>query len=462
MQRNSYVHVILILLALALLITGPFLGSGLWSLRQAESATDPARAADLYETAASRLFWRDDLWERAGILAQQAGQAERAAALLERAPSLSAQGWLSLGQARLQAGLPEAALPAFQSSIEQAASPQAYAGIAEIQRRQGEIEAERAALENQLLLDPADAAAQYRLGLLLSLLDINSAMTHFQLAAQLDAEYASVYETLRSTLTLAELDPTETGRLVTLGRGLGLAGEWDLAKRAFESAVAADAGNAEAWAWLGEARQHLGGYGLSDLDQALALDPNSVVVRGLRGLYWARSGNHRQALAEYQAAAALEPDNPAWQASLGDAYARLGDLELAIATFLRATELAPDDAGYWLVLAAFCLETGVHIEDVGLPAAQKAVDLTPEDPRALDILGWAQLSLGKYYTAEQILLAALALSPDFTSAHLHLALVYLQTGDRTAAHAHLLRIKEIDPNGASGQQADMILKQYFP
>lgn len=462
MQRNSHVRNLLILPLLALIVAGPLLASGMWSLRQAESATDPARAADLYETAAIRLFWRDDLWERAGISAQQAGQSGRAMSLLERAPSLSAQGWLSLAQARLQSGLPEQALMAFQSSIQQYATPQAYAGIAEIQRQRGEIEAERAALENQLLLGPADAAAQYRLGLLLSLLDIDRSLTHFQAAAQLDAEYASVYETLHSTLTLAELDPTETGRLVTLGRGLGLANEWDLAKRAFELAVAAEAGNAEAWAWLGEARQHLGGYGLSDLDQALALDPNSVVVRGLRGLYWARSGNPRQALGEYQAAAALEPDNPAWQVSLGDTYARLGDLELAIATLQRATELAPNNAGYWQVLAAFCLETGVHIEDVGLPAAQKAVDLAPEDPRSLDILGWAQLSLGKYYTAEQILLAALALAPDYPSAHLHLALVYLQTGDRTAARAHLLRAAETDPNSLTGQQADMILKQYFP
>lgn len=462
MQRNSHVRALLILLLLALVIAGPILVSGFWSLRTAESTDNPARAMELYETAATRLFWRSDLWERAGIAAQQAGQPEQAMRLLERAPSLTAQGWLSLGQVRLQAQLPDQALTAFESSIDQHATAQAFAGIAQVRHMQGNIEAERAALENQLLLAPEDAAAQYRLGLLLSLLDINSAMTHFQLASQLDGEYAPVFETLRSTLNLAELDPTETGRLVTLGRGLGLVDEWDLARRAFESAVAADAQNAEAWAWLGEAKQHLGGDARVELDQALTLAPNSVVVRGLRGLYWKRSGDARQALSEYQQAAALEPDNPAWKASLGETYARLGDLVLALSNFQRATELAPDESAYWRLLAVFCVENGVHVEDVGLPAAQQAVDLSPEDPLALDILGWTQLSLGKFYTAEQTLFSALALAPDYASAHLHLALVYLQTGDRTAAYAHLRRVMETDPNGVSGRQAEMILKQYFP
>ena len=159
MQRNSHVSQVVLLLALTLLIVGPFLASGWNALRQAESATEPARAAQLYETAAQRLFWRDDLWERAGLSAAQADQPEEIIRLLERAPHLSAQGWLVLGQAYLQTNQPDPALQAFQSSIQIHAMPQAYAGIAQIQHERGDIEAERAALENQLLLAPEDAAA---------------------------------------------------------------------------------------------------------------------------------------------------------------------------------------------------------------------------------------------------------------------------------------------------------------
>jgi tetratricopeptide (TPR) repeat protein len=346
--------------------------------------------------------------------------------------------------------------------LSQGAASEIYAGLANVQRLRGDVEAERAALQNQLLLKPEDAPAQYRLGLLLSLVDINIALTHLQLASQLDPEYAPVFETLRSTFNLAELSPTETGRLVPLGRGLGLVGEWTLAARAFQSAVDSDAGNAEAWAWLGEAKQHLGQDGGADLNQALALNPESVVVRGLRSLYWKRLGNDRQALAEVQAATTLEPDNPAWKSSLGETYARLGDLIAALASYQRATELAPSDATYWRLLATFCAEYAVHVQDVGLPAAQKAVDLSPKDAQALDVLGWSQLSLGQFYTAEQTLLAALKLAPEDALAHLHLAMTYLQTGKLTEAYDQLCRAVELDPNGATGQQASQILKQYFP
>ncbi len=462
MQRNSHVSQVVLLLALGLLIAGPFLVSGWNALRQAESATDPIRAAQLYKTAAQRLFWRDDLWERAGLAAAQTNRPEEVIRLLMRAPRLSAQGWLALGQAYLQTNQPDPALQAFQSSIQIHAMPQAYAGLARIQHERGDVEAERAALENQLLLVPEDAAAQYRLGLLLTLADINAAMTHLQTASQLDPEYGPVFETLRSTLTLAELDPTEAGRLITLGRGLALVDEWALAARAFQSAADADAGQAEAWAWLGEANQHLGQAGRAALDQALALNPNSVVVRGLRGLYWKRIGDNRQALAEYQSAAALEPENPAWKASLGETYARLGDLVLALENFQRATELVPNDPTYWRILAVFSVENGVRIEDVGLPAAQKAVELAPEDPMMLDTLGWAQMASGRYYTAEQSLLSALKFSPDFAEAHLHLGMVYLQTGNRNGAYDQLRRAADLDPNGGTGQQASLLLQQNFP
>ena len=463
MQRNSYfLQYALILLALGLVILGPLAASGMWSLSEAERASDPVRAARLYETAAQRLPWRTDLWERAGLAAQQAHRPEEAIRLLGRAESLTWQGWLVLGQARLQMDQPDEALQAFESSLALGASAQAYAGIAQVQRRRGDLEAERAALGNQLLLAPEDAAAQYRLGLLLSLLDINTALTHFQLASQLDPEYGPVYETLRSTLNLAELSPTESGRLVILGRGLGLVDEWALAAQAFQQAAAVEAENAEAWAWLGEAKQHLGQSGQAELDQALTLEPNSVVVRGLRGLYWRRNGDHRQALVEYLAAAALEPDNPAWKASLGETYSRLGDLVLALVNFQRATELAPSDPAYWRLLAVFCVENGVQVEEVGLPAAQRAVDLAPQDPQALDALGWSQLSTGRFFTAEQTLRSALELSPDFALAHLHLALVYLQTGKRDSAYDHLRRAQTADPEGPIGQQAGLILQQYFP
>jgi tetratricopeptide (TPR) repeat protein len=271
---------------------------------------------------------------------------------------------------------------------------------------------------------------------------------------------------LRTALNLSALEVSPSAQKVVIGRGLGLVEEWELARTAFEQAVRLDEENAEAWAWLGEADQKSAGdarveqsrnEALNHLDRALELDPNSPVVRGLRGLYFQRIGNHRQALVEYQYAAKFEPENPAWYVSIGEEYAVLGDLIVALDAYQYATTVAPEDAEYWRRLADFCARNRIHIRDVGVPAAQKAVTLTPDDPLALDMLGWLLVLDGRYYEAERFLFDALAAAPELAPAHYHLGLLYLQTDDLAAMRNHLTRARDL----GSGE-AGALLEQYFP
>jgi tetratricopeptide (TPR) repeat protein len=104
----------------------------------------------------------------------------------------------------------------------------------------------------------------------------------------------------------------------------------------------------------------------------------------------------------------------------------------------------------------------VHLEDVGLPAAQKAVEIAPDDPSALDALGWAYLSSGNYVSAEQTLLDVINRFPNYLPAHIHLAMTYLAQGNRPAAYDKLNYVQSADPNGADGETAGQLLKQYFP
>jgi tetratricopeptide (TPR) repeat protein len=245
--------------------------------------------------------------------------------------------------------------------------------------------------------------------------------------------------------------------------------EWGLAIAAFEKAITLDKENAEAWAWLGEAKQQVsarsglkGESGLFELDKAVLLDHTSVVVRGLRALYWSRNQKYSQMRAEYSLAARYEPTNPAWQAGIGDAYAKLGDLISALAAYQYATELAPNESTYWSLLAVFCADNGVYLENVGLPAAQKAVEISPDDPSALDALGQVYLASGRSANAEQILLDTVKRFPDYLSAHIHLAVTHLAQGNRAAAFDKLTYVQSADPNGASGEIAGRLLKQYFP
>jgi cytochrome c-type biogenesis protein CcmH/NrfG len=167
-------------------------------------------------------------------------------------------------------------------------------------------------------------------------------------------------------------------------------------------------------------------------------------------------------LAEYKLAAEYEPENPAWLASIGDAYIQLGDLAAALTAYQRATELAPNESTYWRLLAVFCAGNGVRVEDIGLPAAQKAVDLAPDDIAVLDALGWSYSVSGRHYTAEQTLLDVIARDPNYLPARLHLAMNYLAQGNQVAAYTELAHIRDNDPDGANGQLAEEILKQYFP
>ena len=79
-----------------------------------------------------------------------------------------------------------------------------------------------------------DAAAHYRLGLLLASSDIEKAGKEFTTASALDPEFDSAAQTLHTALNIAALEPNPARRLVVIGRGLGLVEEWGLASRAFE------------------------------------------------------------------------------------------------------------------------------------------------------------------------------------------------------------------------------------
>lgn len=446
---------------LAVALFTPIVLTGYTSLQRAEQefqAGDYAASVKSFERSARMLPWREDLWEKAGISAANLGHAEDAIEFLGRAPALSPQGSMLLGYSYYGVG----DLPSAINALEASRLSPAYKLLAHIHGQQKNWVAEQNALEAQLGLDDGDPYAHYRLGLLLSLFEPEQSLPHLMRASSLDSEFDPAVQTMRAALNVSATQPDPSSQFVTIGRALGLVQDWELSFLAFESAVQADAGNAEAWAWLGEAKQQLGQDGRVELDQAVRLDHTSVIVRALRGLYWYRQQKYEQMLAEYLLAAEFEPANPAWMAELGNARTLNGDLAEALAAYQKAIELAPDEAIYWRLLAVFCAENGVHVEDLGLPAALKAVELKPDDPFTLDTLGWLYLSTGRFATAEQTLLELLKKYPDHFSANIHLAMTYLAQGNHDAAYDQLIYVRDADVDGADGLFAKQLLAKYFP
>jgi tetratricopeptide (TPR) repeat protein len=464
----------LVLLALLAAILAPIPSMGYVWLGRAEASFDAHdfnSAAESYAQAARLLPWRDDLWESAGISASLGGNYLKALEYFEHVTTLSEQGWMFLGLSHVSLGDPDSAIAVFNQGLQFYDSSSLYQLLAFVHYGQKDFASERVALESQIRLEPngADSYVYYRLGLLLTVLEPEQALTHLMFAASLDPKFDPAVQTLRSALNLSATQPDASQQMVTIGRALGLVKEWNLAIAAFEKAIALDGKNPEAWAWLGEAKQQFsaqsgtkGENGFIELDKAVRLDHTSVVVRGLRALYWSRQGKYFQMRAEYALAAMYEPDNPAWQAGLGDSYAKSGDLVSSLAAYRRATELAPDESAYWALLAVFCADNNVYLEEVGLPAAKKAVELSPDDSSALAALGWVYLASGRYASAEHTLLDVTDRAPDDLSAHFHLALTYLAQGNSSAAREKLIFIQNTDPEGPHGELAGQLLKEYFP
>lgn len=460
---RSTVRVAFILLTIFLAIIVPLTASGYYELRSASTASSYSEAAQHYHNAAQRIPWRGDLYELSGhhhYYAKDYLQAEAAYRKAFERGALSAEGWVAWGDVLYLSGDRARAKEIWQRAQDHTdASGNLFSRLAEIYQTSGEFSKAAESLQRYVALHPEDAGAHYRLGVLLTLSDLERASSELLIASQLDPGFGPAVETLRAALSQATSSQATSGRFVVIGRGLGLVSEWQLALTAFESAVEADMKDAEAWAWLGEAKQHAGlpASGLEELDRAVELDPRSPSVRGLRGLYFQRLGNFRQALIEFETAAALEPGNPAWFVSVGEAHSKTGDLIRALQSYETATALAPEDAGYWRLLAIFCAQNNVNVRDVGVPAAQKALVLAPEDPDSLDILGWLLTVDARYDEAEQMLRRALELDPEHAPAHLHTGMLYLQKGERALAYDHLIRARDL-----GSQEAEMVLQQYFP
>jgi tetratricopeptide (TPR) repeat protein len=243
--------------------------------------------------------------------------------------------------------------------------------------------------------------------------------------------------------------------------------EWALAAEAFRRAAQTRPDYAEAWAYLGEARQQIpeaqnDAEGLAELERALQLDPKSLSAHLFLSLYWQRQGELGQALDYLVKAAALYPDRPALQTEMGRVLALKGDLEAAGQAFQKASKLAPQDPLYYRVLAAFSLEHNYQLSETGLPAARRALLLSPNDPASLDTLGQVLLKLGDIAGAKRFFERALLQQADYAPALLHLALIYLDEGNREAAYEMLQKALALAPGSITADQAQRLLDNYFP
>lgn len=478
--------VLSLLLLFSLLLPAALLPGISPDCRTALEGRTPAEAQPWMPAAAAAACspWDGGLWEEAAREALQAGQPELAVHYLESSLAQSSRFSLSpkpharastmalLAEAYLQMGDAASALEAWEAITSQSGlSLDATRTLAALHLAQADYPAARRAWESLLTQEPQNAQAHYQLGLLLAAYDPEAAVPHLDQAAGLDPQLAGPVAALRRAILGARLSGSSAYSLLASGRALAALGNWGLAAEAFRQAILQQPGYAEAWAYLGEARQHLQNAskvdeapsdGLFELQTALALDPGSLSAWTFLSLYWQRQEEYGRSLEAIQRASAIDPGNPVLLAQMASIQAEAGDLASAYDLYQQAASLSPYDPAYLRQIVRFALDYNYQVEQAALPTARRLLIDRPADPVDLDLMGRVLIYLGDLAGAQKFLIRALQIDPSYAPAHLHLGLSYLLQNDPTAATGHLRTAQALDPDGPSGSQAGRLLESGAP
>jgi superkiller protein 3 len=427
------------------------------------------------ETAAASLDpiayahpWRQDLRWAAARYALQAGNWQQGILWMGMLESthLSAEDWRELGDAYLALGDLQKAEQAFEQSKTKMPDYAVYERLYRIHQQQADLPATTKDLQHLVALNPDDQDLAFRLVLYLAAFDPISSVEFLESKPITDEGLKPKAILLERKLKAALLNSQPEVQLLAAGQALADIQEWNLAKAAFQNALVFNPNYAEAWSFLGEARQHLNPpeteQALMDLRQGLSLNPNSVAALSMLALYWQREGDLSRAADLYRSISSLEPDNPVWFTALGAIENADGNLSNAEWYYKYALTLAPEDAMFWRLLANFYIINQIKIKEEALAAAQRAVELAPDDPNNLVILGQVMMLLDEIQNARALFLQALEIDPNFSLAYLQLGIADLFNGKTEQAYQYLLIARDLAVDSTTAEQAERLLSYYFP
>jgi Flp pilus assembly protein TadD len=180
-------------------------------------------------------------------------------------------------------------------------------------------------------------------------------------------------------------------------------------------------------------------------------------------------GQQRYGEAQARFAAALKLDPNCGSAHTGEGIIMTvqGRSLEALPSLRKGAEFSPGDATacYALGRAAIgCVFPGCEQQQGGFEPARKAllraVELLPEFPDALSLLGFAELAAGASLDdAERHTRAAITLLPGREDYRFNLALIYIRRGDLANAKAVLGPIAAASPNADNKRRARELLGQ---
>ncbi len=255
--------------------------------------------------------------------------------------------------------------------------------------------------------------------------------------------------------------PQQDLKWVQIGRTFALAGYWDLAEFSFSRSIELRPNYGEAWGLLAEARQQQGKDGRSQIEKALTLSPDSPGIRLAGALFYRRQKDYNKAIDLMEQNIASQPDEMIWKMELARTFADAGRLEDAVEIYGQAITQKPEDVNILIALTRFCVQYAYRLEDLALPAAQRAIELNPASTQGHDVLGQVYFSLGEEDKADEAFSIAQSLDPDYAPLWLHIGQFALDAGDSIRAREALLKAVDLAADSQEGKLASRLLKQYF-
>jgi tetratricopeptide (TPR) repeat protein len=180
--------------------------------------------------------------------------------------------------------------------------------------------------------------------------------------------------------------------------------------------------------------------------------PENPLGHYFLGMLHRSEGYLSTALWDFKRSLRLDPLNAAVYAEIANTYLRLGQHVSAEEWYRGAVSIAPDEPGFRLLLTEFYLDVVPRPQEALIAAAELAA-LTPDDPVALDLLGWAYLMAGQTSTAKTTLEKALTLDPTLAHAYYHLGVACEELGDLAAAERAYQRAIDLDTEGTYREMA---------
>ncbi|HEX9090304.1 MAG TPA: tetratricopeptide repeat protein, partial [Anaerolineales bacterium] len=348
--RSFYLRILLVSLVIALLGLAPIPHSvsQLFAKAYLAQSQGDALSASLHLGEVANYYpWRYELNLQAARYAMVAGDPQAAITYLERPGTVShltIDDTLLLGDAYDQRGDVYMAEAIWKRVSQLADSAPANERLANLYLQRQDYASAIAALQKLHRLNPSDTHLYYQIGSLFAATEPTQALPYLAQAVEVDPSKTSQAQGLYDKIRTANLFDNPAYTLLISGRQLANLSEWELASVAFQQATHLQPEYADAWAFLGEARQQViiqkigaaGGVGLTELEHSLKLDPRSILANTFMGLYWERQQDYSKAQYYLEQAIMNNPSDPYLYSELANILSKAGDLPAAETRYAEA------------------------------------------------------------------------------------------------------------------------------